>query len=164
MSTLFQLTQQDAELYAMLDGDDEISDDQLYSILESSLDSINIKAARVIAVIKQLRHDADGHSAIAKHHSAKAKARNNDADRLADYLIKCMDNASLDKCGTLEHCAKIPKPRASLKIDDADLLPSSFKIIVEQVQIDNAALKKALESGAVIGGAHLEYKKTLRIE
>lgn len=164
MTTLYNLIEQDAELYEILSGEDDIPEEQLYSILESSEQAISVKAARVVAVIKQLEHDASGHAEIAKRHSAKSKSLGNNAQRLKDYLLVCMEKLHIAHVGTLEHSAKIPKPRASMKIDDPALIPDTYKTVVSNEVIDNAAVKKALEAGEAIEGAHLEYKKTLRIE
>jgi hypothetical protein len=162
---LYSMTQQDRELYDLLSGDDEIPQDQLYEILQASEDAIHLKAARVVAVIKTLQADADAHKAIADHHAKKASQASRQGDRLRDYLLMCMELAGVDKVGTLEHCAKIPKPRASLVIADDCNVPWQYKSVKETVTIDKTALKADILSGAVtVEGAEIVYKKTLKVE
>ena len=163
---LYTLTQQDQDLYNLLSGDDEIPDEQLYEILQSSEDAIHVKAARVVAMIKTFKADATAHDDIAKHHAKKAQTAGNAATRLSDYLLMCMENAALEKVGTLEHCAKIPKPRASLQLSDDCDVPEQYKTIREVVSVDKKTLKDDLLSGALeaLKGAEIVYRKTLKIE
>lgn len=163
---LYQLTAQDQELYNLLSGDDEIPEDQLYEMLQASEDAIHIKAARVVAVIKTLKADSDAHAEIAAKHSKKAKTADNACTRLSDYLLMCMEKVGLDKVGTLEHGAKIPKPRASLQISDDCDVPEQYKTIKEVVSIDKTTLKNDLISGALaaLAGAEIVYRKTLKID
>lgn len=163
---LYTLTQQDQDLYNLLSGDDEIPDEQLYEILQSSEDAIHIKAARVVAVIKTLEADSQAHKDIAARHAKKAQTASNAQDRLRAYLLMCMEKAALEKVGTLEHCAKIPKPRASLQLSDDCDVPEQYKTIREVVSVDKKTLKDDLLSGALeaLKGAEIIYKKTLKIE
>lgn len=162
---LYTLTVQDQELYNLLSGEDDIPEEQLYELLQSSEDAIHVKAARVVAMIKTLKADSDAHSAIAAKHSAKAKTADKAATRLSDYLLMCMELAQLDKVGTLEHGAKIPKPRASLIIDADCDVPEQYKTIKEVVTIDKTAIKADILAGSLdLLGAEIVYKKTLKIE
>lgn len=162
---LYTLTEQDQELYNLLSGDDEIPEDQLYEILQASEDAIHIKAARVVAVIKTLKADSDAHAEIAAKHSKKAKTADNACTRLSDYLLMCMEKVGLDKVGTLEHGAKIPKPRASLQLDGDCDVPEQYKTIKEVVAVDKAQLKADILAGSLsLVGAEIIYKKTLKIE
>ncbi len=162
---LYQLTQQDAELYELLSGDEEIPEEQLYEILQSSEDAISVKAARVVAMIKTFKADGAAHDEIAKHHAKKAKTASNNAERLSNYLLMCMDKLHLDKCGTLEHCAKIPKPRASLQLDGDCAVPEQYVTIKEVTTIDKVKLKEDILSGSLsLVGAEIVYKKTLKVE
>jgi hypothetical protein len=162
---LYTLTAQDQELYNLLSGDDEIPEEQLYEILQASEDAIHIKAARVVAVIKTLKADSDAHAEIAAKHSKKAKTADNACTRLSDYLLMCMEKVGLDKVGTLEHGAKIPKPRASLIIDADCDVPEQYKTIKEVVTIDKTAIKADILAGSLeLLGAEIVYKKTLKIE
>jgi len=163
---LYTLTQQDRELYELLSGEDDIPEAQLYELLQSSEDAIHVKAARVVAMIKTFKADSDAHSAIAAKHSAKEKTADKAATRLSDYLLMCMELAQLDKVGTLEHGAKIPKPRASLQIAEDCDVPEQYKTIKEVVSIDKTSLKNDLLSGALaaLAGAEIVYRKTLKID
>jgi hypothetical protein len=162
---LYTMTQQDRELYELLSGDDEIPQDQLCEILQASEDAIHLKAARVVAVIKTLQADADAHKAIADHHAKKAAQASRQGDRLRDYLLMCMELVGVDKVGTLEHCAKIPKPRASLIVHDGAVIPAQYVTVKQVESVDKTALKADILSGAVtVDGAEIVYKKTLKVE
>jgi len=162
---LYQLTAQDQELYDLLSGDEEIPEEQLYEILQSSEDAIHVKAARVVAMIKTFKADSQAHGDIAAHHAKKSKTADNAAGRLSDYLLMCMEKVGMDKVGTLEHCAKIPKPRASLQLDGDCAVPDQYKTIKEVVTIDKKTLKDDILSGSLsLLGAEIVYRKTLKIE
>jgi len=161
MTALFKIVQDDRELYALLDDEQDIPQDQLYAILEASDEAVNEKAARVVAFIKQLQSDSEALSAVAKGYKARADILDRKAESLKAYLRMCMEGAKADKLGTLEHSVKLLAARASVVVDDISLLPSECKRVKEEA--DKTAIKNAIESGFEIKGAHIEYKAGIKI-
>lgn len=162
MANLFQIIADNKDLQAMLaDDSTDIPADQLQALFEAGDDGVNLKAARVIAFIKQTQADANALDAVAKGYAARAKTLNNRAEGLREYLRSCLALAGTDKLGTTEHSAKLTAPRASVVIDDADLLPA--ELTRTKVEPDKTAIKAAIESGAEVKGAHIEMKAGLKI-
>ena len=163
MTTLFQLVKDNEELYRLFEGDEEISDDVLYSLLETCEQDINLKAARVIAFIKQLRLDKMVLNTAAREYLIREKRAGKAIDRLEDYMRMCMEGAKVDSIGTVEFGAKLLKPRASTIIDDASLLPDMYVQRVVTLNPDKNFIKQALLDGESVSGAHLEFKSPLKI-
>lgn len=165
MASLYAIIKENNSLYEHLANmADDIPPEQLSDIMASAQEVFEVKVERVIAFIKQLEHDADGHKQIATKHTLKAKQMDRQVENLKRYLLICMNEAGVKKAGSLEHCATLPKPKPSLVIDDTRIIPEQFRIKETVEKVDNAGIKELLLTGAELPFAHLEYKQTVRVE
>ena len=121
------------------------------------------KARAYTAVILELEAEADAKKAASKRISEGAKSLEKRADFLRDRLKMAMEEIGKSEFKFAEFKVSIPKPRASLKIDDDSIVPDKFKTTATVISINNAALKQSLVDGESVDGAHLEYKTSLTI-
>jgi len=121
------------------------------------------KARSYAAVIKELESLADMKKAAAKKISDGAKTLESRADFLRERLKFGMESTGITKIPFAEFTISIPKPRASLKVDDAILVPDRFCVVETVRNLKNADIKAALEAGEEVLGAHLDYKTSITI-
>lgn len=160
---LYELATQDAQLYEMLSNDEDIPADQLYAILESSQEAINVKASRIAAVIKALEADADKLCEMATKYTTRAKYMHNNADRLREFAISAMKSGNITQAGDTINGLKLMKPRASVQIDDMDQLQDQYKRTKIDISADKKAIKDAIDSGVEVAGASLRYNDSLKV-
>jgi hypothetical protein len=144
--------------------DDETPAECWADTLEGIEGEFEDKARAYIAVILELEADEDAGMAAAKKITASAKAKGNRAAYLRANLLTGLQSIGKTEIKFAEFCAKLPKPKPSLKIDDADSVPAMYKTTSVVVTIDNAFLKQQLVDGVEIEGAHLEFKQTITIK
>jgi hypothetical protein len=75
-----------------------------------------------------------------------------------------MQLAGVTKAGTTLHQAMIPKPRESVFITDAILLPPNLVSVEQKLLPDKAAILAAIHAGYKILGAEIQNKPSLRIK
>jgi hypothetical protein len=160
---LYDITQAYRDALDAWCNDDETPSECWADTLEGIECSFDDKARAYIAVILELEASSDARIAAAKKITAVAKAESNRADYLRANLLAGLQLLGKTEVKFAEFCAKIPKSKPSLKIDDADKIPETYKTKTVVESIDNAFIKQQLIDGAEISGAHLEYRPTLTI-
>jgi len=145
-------------------NDDETPAECWADTLEGIEGEFEDKARAYIAVILELEAEEDAGMAASKKIAATAKAKGNRAAFLRANLLTGCQAIGKTEVKFAEFCAKLPKPKPSLKIDDADLVPAMYKTTSVVETIDNAFLKQQLVDGVAVEGAHLDYKQSIIIK
>lgn len=80
------------------------------------------------------------------------------ADLLKKYILDCMTTAGSDTVKTAINTFSARKGSQRLIVDDEELLPDDYVESLTQIinKVKSDELKKALQSGIAIKGAHLE--------
>ncbi len=120
------------------------------------------KAEGIGNAIAYLNDMAESAKKRAEQFSQLAKARQNKADRMKEYLKSAMDISGISNIKTASFQFTLSATAGSVSIDDEAAIPARFKEIVQTVRVDKAALKAALKAGEV-AGCHLEPGTSLRI-
>lgn len=143
----------------------DIPEDAIKDTIEALEGELSLKIANVGAFIKNLDAEADKIKEAEKSIAARRKTYENKVARMKDYLRENMERAGIKKVSAIDGTFVITliAPRASLVIDDEAAIPATYKAERVVVDIDKAAIKKALEEGEQIDYAHLEHKSGLRI-
>lgn len=104
---------------------------------------------------EQAKNEADRITKLRKTYA-------NTADRLEAKVLEAMRLFGFDKIDTAT--LKI-STRSSVRtvIDDVDQVPKAYKTVTFETVADKTAIKKAIQSGEDVGGAHLEENTTLQI-
>jgi len=107
-------------------------------------------------VIKRIEAESAFLKERASEFTAAAKARSNAVERIKERIKSLMllhDKAEV--CG--EYVRFVLSPTIpSLIIDSQEQLPAEFVQTVTTQKIDNAAIKKSLQDGMPVAGAHLQ--------
>lgn len=146
-------------------ADLDIPDDAITDTLQAIEGELSLKIANVGAFIKNLEAEADKIKSAETEIAKRRLAYESKVSRMKVYLKENMERSGIKKVSAVDGTFAITliAPRASLVIDSEDSIPAEYKSERTVIDIDKAAIKKALEEGVDIGGAHLEFKSGLRI-
>lgn len=150
----------DLAVLADLDIDPQTAADTL----EGMQGEIRDKLAAVIAYSLELDIEATGTEEAAKRMADLAKSRRSRVDWLRSYALNTMQATGINEVSSDEFSAKLAKKPASVVISpNADVpLPYMRETITNAP--DKAALKKAIEAGALIEGVSLQQGYRLAIK
>lgn len=110
-------------------------------------------------IVKELTADAEILKKEAETLLERAKAKENHAKWLKEYIASCLDGQKFES----EHTQIGYRKSTSVVIDNETEVPKIYKTIKELVNVDKMALKKALQQGEV-AGCHLETKNNIQIK
>lgn len=179
MSRLFEISSDFAELFDQLETFDEIEDDaERAEVQEAWFDTLTgieeefeIKAENVAQFIKALRAEADDIREEEKALAARRRTKEKRAEALIAYLMGCMKQVRREKIETAKCRLSIRKNAESVQCADEDRLARDLLALgrtelirVKPPELDKTALKKALQSGEIIGGAALGRTESLIIK
>lgn len=167
--TLYELNEQYANFLAMID---EIPEDAFADTLEALEGEIEDKIDGIVSVMKTLTAEA---SAIAYERDAldeRIKTKEKHVARLKEYLKNYMLMTGKKKVETARNVVGISIGTPKVVLDDAfiewavesrriDLLKPLAK---PKYEADKAAIKKAIQDGAIVPFASLEQSTALRIK
>jgi len=148
---LYEITEQ---CRGLMDIADDLPEEAFNDTLEALSGEFDEKAISVGYVIKNLAIEAEAIDMEIKRLSARKKARDNRVKSLKGYLLTNM--VALDKKKV--HCEIFSlsrrKGHMSVVIDNQDVLTESYTKV--SVSPDKVAIKKAIDAGKEVEGAHLE--------
>lgn len=152
--TLFDLTGEYRQVYEML-TDPEMDEQMINDTLEGIMGAIEVKSAGYVAIINQLKMEADAckeHEAIWK---AKKQVRENSMERLKKRLADSMVAIDKKEIPAGDVTIKLQKNGGQLPliIDDDATIPDRFKKIIYET--DKALIRKALDEGEELDFARL---------
>lgn len=165
--TLYELSEQYQNLLAMID---EIPEDAFADTLEALNGEIEEKIDGIVSVMKTLTAEAEAISREREALDQRVKTKEKHVERLKGYLKSYMTTAGVGKVETPRNMISIAQCSPKVVIDDAfyawaveskrvDLLKPMAE---PKPEADKAAIKKALQDGAVVPFAHLEQGVALR--
>lgn len=164
MTTLYALTEQyraDAEKLADLDLPPEVVSDTL----EAMGGELEVKAQNVALMIRSFEADAAAVKQWAKDATARAKAIDNRAESLRQYLERCLTAAGIKK---VEGPGVVLSFRSSTAVDvyEPGLIPAQYMKTPEPPPPapDKVAIAAALKRGEEVQGARLESRQNLQIK
>lgn len=162
-ATLFALTTEyrDAAMkLAELDMDAQTVADTL----ESLSGELETKAQGVAFMVRSLEADAAAVKQWAKDAAERAKALENRAENLRDYLSRCMEASGIEKISG-PGVALSWRASSAVVIDEPGLIPSEFMRVkpAPDPEPDKKAIADAIKAGAEVPGAHIESRRSLQI-
>lgn len=152
MSTLFEIVGDFQKLYDIaVDGTDpQLLDDTL----ESLTADLEAKSSGYVAVMEQLKMEADKAEEIVKRYQAAKIARESAIKRMKERLLIAMDALGKKELPAGDFTIKIQKNGGKQPLTITGDVPESFsKVIVEP---DNDKIREALANGQELDFAHLE--------
>jgi len=157
-ATLFQICDELQTIKRKLeDADGELQEGD-FEALQRWEAALEVKAENVCFFLEKLKSSADYFDAIEKRAYARKQAVKGAFERMKKYLKDSMIAANVLKIKREDglFSIRIQDGKTSTHIDDQNLLPLEYVQIVEVVNPDKAAIKKALDAGKTVPGAHIE--------
>lgn len=141
----------------VLEDTGEIANLEELEALELARDE---KAENIALWIKNLKAEAEAVKTEAKKLTDRAKAADNKAERLKDYLTECLGG---DKFSTPRVAVSYRKSKA-VNITEPLKIPDKFVTTEEVSHFDKAAIKKAFDAGEEVPGAEIEERTNTLIK
>ena len=167
MANLYEISNEylaTAQQLAELDLDEQTITDTL----EAAQWPVEEKGRALSAVILNMRAEADMVNDAIKKLSHRAKAIESRAQALHDYLLINMKRTGIPEIKALDGTFKAkfyPERDVSVVIDDLDKLPADYlREIPARYEPDKVLIKKALNDGHDVQGAHLVKNDRLEIK
>lgn len=158
MATLYEMTEQARQLYALLQADE--IDAQTFT---DTLDAMGAaeKVEGYCQIIKQLQADADMFKGEIERMTARKKTAENGVERMKAALLDFMQQSGQDKVKAGSFAVSTAATQAVSITDESKLPPEYF--IPQPAKVDKAGIKKALKDGAAVDGAELVTNWGVRI-
>ena len=158
MATLFEMTQQAARLYEMLQ-EEQIDEQTFADTLEAM--GTEEKVEGYCQVIKQLQADVDMFKAEADRLAARKKTIENSIQRMKNTLINYLITTGQKKVEAGTFTASLSSS-SSVNVIDFDKIPSEY-LKPQPAEVDKKAIADAIKGGAVVPGAEIVSKDGIRI-
>lgn len=153
-----------ADKYKELSEREDLDPEVLRDTLDAINDAIEDKADNIAAWIDDLTNAAKRKKEKADEWKESAKEDLKKADSLKHYLIQELTHAGKKKMETDRFLLSTRKNNPSTVIDDATLIPDTFKTTKATESIDKTAIKEAIKSGEDVPGAHLQASQSITIK
>jgi hypothetical protein len=167
MSSLYQLDSSILELLengfnmACVDLETgEIDTEKAQAYLEALQIERAVKIENIALFIKNLESDAAEIKAEEKNLKARREAKEKKAERLRNYLTNSLNGSKFETA----RVALAFRSSKQVVIDNMEMLNKAY--IKEEIKYsaDKTAIKKALDNGETVTGAHIEEKQNLQIK
>lgn len=158
---LYEISEQHAGLLAL--DDPELPQEAIDNTLEALQGEFEDKGRSVIAFALNCDAQAKVIDEHIKRLQARSKALKRRHQSMRDYLLTNMERCGISKIESPLFTATVKSGGSKSVTVDADAeLDKKFQRVT--VTADKAAIKKALEAGEEVNGAHIETKNTLMIK
>jgi hypothetical protein len=142
-------------------ADGELTQEDFQQALAELEQSKVEKCGNAICYLNMLKHGIEDMKAEEKRINTMRKALESRAKNLENafaYVLKNMgDKEVITKYGVM----KVRKNPPSVVIDDIAKIPTQYQKQKIEVTIDKTAIKKAIQSGEKVDGAHIEQGEKL---
>lgn len=128
-------------------------------LLDSLNEQLNIKRENIALYIKNLVADSKAIDEEIKNLTARKKSINNKIDWLKQYLANDLQGSKFETAKVVVSFRK----SKSVDIQPNANIPGEF-LIIQEPKPDKTALKKAIQSGAVINGVSIVEKSNISIK
>ena len=157
--TIYELTEQAAQLYALLESG-EIDE----AIFNDTLDAMGAeeKLKNCCYIIKQLEADAKVLKEEKEKLDAKQKTAENGAKRLRAKVLDYLNITNTKKAKVDIFTLNVVETK-SVNITDESKIPAIF-LVEQPPKIDKTAIKKALAEGEVVTGAEIQINEGVRLK
>jgi len=175
MTTIYDLSDKERELKAMLFCLDETDEDDAAQIelIERQLDAIDASANRKIMwrvrVLAEMNAGLEAIEERKRHIEKKRKAAESAVERMKQNIADCMTMFGLEKVQDEEFSVSYKLNGSTAKVVGLDgydvrhLPQDCYSVVPEQYKPDLNAIKRLLKGGAEIEGLELVTDKSLRI-
>lgn len=158
MSTLFEITAEFNELYALATAE-EVDDQVFNDTLEALTGELEVKGSGYVAVINQLDMEQKKAKELADQFKRKADIRGNAIGRMKDALKVAMVKIGTDKIEAGDYTIKLQKNGGKQPlIIDGDVPESMCRVILEPDKERIRGFLESLDENDACEWAHLEER------
>jgi len=161
--SLYRISMELTEILAQIDELDGEITPEIDAALSINQEQAVTKMADYGLAILQLKGMEEQAKNEADRITKLRKAYANTADRLEAKVLEAMRLFGLNKIDTATLKMSTHTSVRTI-IDDVELIPKAYKTVKVETVADKTAIKKAIQSGEEVGGAHLEENTTLQIK
>lgn len=157
MTQLYKLTGEWAALQARAEDGEDVSAE-----LAQLSDSLEVKAERIVAVLRNIRSDQDALRAEEKRLADRRRALENNEERLREYIRANMEIAGIQRIKCASFTMSLAE-RERVVVYDEKALPEEFTRT--KVEPDRGAIQAAYkQDGEVPPGVRIETYNSLTIK
>lgn len=167
MAALYQLVEQYRSLEA-LDASEDLPLEVIQDTLEGLTGELTVKATNVAKFILNCEAMAEAVENAADAMKARAQKIRRRSESIREYLRINMQASGISKIEATEFVLSLKKNPPSVIVTDEAAIPEAFKVTPVPPpppvpRPDKTAIKKAIQSGITVAGAHLEQAERLDI-
>jgi aromatic ring-opening dioxygenase LigB subunit len=165
--TLWQLTDQYLQALQILTSDDDLPPEVVRDTLDALEGSLVVKATNVAAYASMLSINADAIGTEIDRLKAMQQRAELHAQRLRDYLKDNMIRSGIAKIEATQapfFRLAIRKNPPKVVIDYEDMIPDEFLRTRTVTEVARDEIKRAIQAGQDVPGAHLEQTERLEIK
>lgn len=147
----------------------EIPEEAITDTLESITSMLEDKADNICCIIKNMTAEAEAIKAEEAKLAERRKAKENQIDRLKNYLSEVLTRSGYTKLETARNKVTFRKSESTVVDNEAEFIEWAMKnndalLTFKDPTVNRTAIKKALASGEEIVGAHIEVKQNIQIK
>lgn len=166
MSNLYIISKEVEDLFIKLNDtfDPETGeiDTSVFNDLTAKKEEFENKASNMAAVIRMYDRKIAEVKAEIKRLSEIEKTYNGLRERLCETLTIALEQLNFEKIDNIKARISFRKSKRII-IDDERAIPDKFKITEINVKIKKDEIKKAINNGDSVNGAHIEDFKNIQI-
>lgn len=168
MAALYQLVEQYRSLEA-LDASEDLPIEVIQDTLEGLTGELTVKATNVAKFILNCESMADAVEAASDAMKQRALRIRRRSESIREYLRINMQASGINRIEATEFVLALKKNPPSVIVTDEASIPDAFKVTATPPpppvpRPDKALIKKAIQSGVLVAGAHLEQNERLDIK
>jgi hypothetical protein len=159
VSALYSLTGRYQQLLELAEQGEDVG-----ALLAELDDAIEVKAAAIARILRQLDLDEVAADSEAKRLAARSKAFANSGDRLLAYLKSCMESAGICQIKSPQFSITLSPGQDRVVITDESKLPAEYVRTKTTSEPDKRAILAAYKAdGTLPAGVEIHETTTLRI-
>lgn len=167
MAALYQLVEQYRSLEA-LEASEDLPIEVIQDTLEGLTGDLTVKATNVAKYILNCEAMAEAVEQASEAMKVRAQKIRRRSESIREYLRINMQGAGITKIEATEFVLALKKNPPAVIVTDEAAIPPAFKVMPTPPpppvpRPDKAAIKKAIQSGIMVAGAHLEQAERLDI-
>lgn len=146
--------------------DSELDEQTINDTLEAAAGDIEVKATNVACFVRNLEASAEAIKQAEKQMADRRKSIENKAESIRRYLKENMQRCGISKIESPYFSLTLKKNPPSVVIDDTAAIPADYMVTPPPppASPDKALIKKAIQDGYEVPGAHLEQGERLEIK
>lgn len=156
MSTAISLAADIRKLFELSQESDELTPEMLADTFEGLEGALADKLDGMMGLMREYKGQAETCKAERERMTQREKSFNTCADNLKKYALQCLITANKKSLKTDFNTFSVKPGSVSVIIDNQNAIPDEYVDVATVVAPDKAKIKKAINEGIDVPGAHLE--------